>query len=370
MTSTIMRGIPQVFDIVCTYLSLIIITPTDFDMNVLQERLKEQKRMREKAAKNKTPPSQRKEQYTPVELDTGSDELKMVDSATDSESSGDGAFRHKMENERSPTSAKPHVSHSSSTSESETTPKRKPLPPPPAKKSAEPIRSKRTPIQAKEDTSEAPTPSQALVDRMNQPLPPTPNEEPQSLPSRGRFKPPISSTGVPEDTSMPQAPQATGSALINEMIAKRGKSRVDGTGGNTAKKKQPIPLPKQRPMGKKIAPDPTTSSRSKNVPPSSSLTAEQLHEPAGYANLPVHDTPYQNVGFGPDSNASPQEPDTLYENIHKSRQNVTPKCGRVDPERARAQKGTGYVNVKVNGSGAGSEYQNVNSSQRPRPQRK
>ena len=46
--------------------------------------------MREKAALKKTPPSRRKEQYTPVEIDTGVDEVKLVDSATtDSESSGE-----------------------------------------------------------------------------------------------------------------------------------------------------------------------------------------------------------------------------------------------------------------------------------------
>ena len=36
---------------------------SDFDMNALQEGLKEQKRVREKAAKNRTLSSQRKEQY-------------------------------------------------------------------------------------------------------------------------------------------------------------------------------------------------------------------------------------------------------------------------------------------------------------------
>ena len=45
---------------------------TEFDMNTQQERLKEQKRMREKAAHNKTPPFWRKERYyIPVEATQG-----------------------------------------------------------------------------------------------------------------------------------------------------------------------------------------------------------------------------------------------------------------------------------------------------------
>ena len=311
--------------------------------------------MREKAAKTKTPPSQRKEQYTPVELDTGSDELK---SATDSENSGDGAFQFKMENQQPPTTAKPYKSQSSSTSESETTPKRKPLPPTPAKKTVDPVRSKHTPIQTKKEESfSASTQSHSLVDRMNQPLPPTPTEEPQSHSNaeqgRKKFKSPTSSTGG----------KSTGSELIKEMVAKRGKGHLEGS---AAKKKQPVPVPKQRPMSKKAGPGPDPAKLSS----SSSPAPEQLHEPAGYANLPAHDTPYQNVGFGPDSTSAPQEPDALYENVHNSGPKKTPKYGRVDPEVARTQKGTGYVNVQMNGSGVGSEYQNINSSRRPRPQRK
>ena len=341
---------------VCQLLNMCYL-PADFDMNVLQERLKEQKRMREKAAKTKTPPSQRKEQYTPVELDTGSEELK---SATDSENSGDGAFQFKMESQQPSTTAKPYKSQSSSTSESETTPKRKPLPPTPAKKTVDPVRNKHTSIQTKrEESLSGSTQSHSLVDRMNQPLPPTPTEEPQSHSEQARrkFKP---STGG----------KATGSELIKEMVAKRGKGHLEGSEERAAKKKQPVPVPKQRPVSKKAGPgpDPTTSTK---LSSSSGPAPEQLHEPAGYANLPAHDTPYQNVGFGPDSTSAPQEePDALYENVHKSGPKKTPKYGRVDPEVARTQKGTGYANVQMNGSGVDSEYQNVNSSRRPRPQRK
>ena len=136
MTSTVMHGIPQVLygDYAFIKTSIMASTLTEFDMNILQERLKEQKRMREKAALNKTPPSQRKEQYTPVEVDVGADEVKLVESATaDSESSGEGKLRH---------------SPSSSTIENETTPKRKPLPP-----SHMPATPNPKPIVMREDTS-------------------------------------------------------------------------------------------------------------------------------------------------------------------------------------------------------------------------
>lgn len=319
-------------------------------MNVLQERLKEQKRMREKAAKNRTPPSQRKEQYTTVEIDAGSSEAKM-DSPTDSESSGDGASRQKL-HQLPLTSTNSNKSHSSSTSESETTPKRKPLPPTPAKKPIELPKNNLTP--EREDSSGLPTPPQSLIDRMNQPLPPTPgeNSQPQS-----RFKSPSPSpnlTTPPHDnTNVSQAPQPTGSALLKEMMAKRRQGHSDGAETRTAKKKQPVPVPKQRPPSKKTTAP--TGSGSKALP----HITEQLHEPASYANLPVHDTPYQNMGFGPDKDVPPQEPDSMYENVH---QHV--------PNKKQVQKGIGYINVKTNGSGAGassgSEYQNINVSRRPR----
>ena len=323
-----------------------IIFSTDFDMNVLQERLKEQKRMRQKAAKNRTPPSQRKGQYTPIDLDNGSDEVK-IDSATDSESSGDGASRQKLK--QLPTAPiKPLKSPSSSTSEGETTPKKKPLPPPPAKKPTEPPKSNLAP--KREDTSALPAPPpQSLIDRMNQPLPPTPGEQPLSPPTTqsGRFKPPSPSANSPAPqrghSSMSQAAQPV--ALLKEMVAKRGKASADGTDTRTAKKKQPIPVPKQRPPSKKPA-APTDSS------------SEVVHEPAGYANLPAHDAPYQNMGFGPDKDAQPQEPEAMYENIHKRAPN-------------RKQPAKKYVNSTKNMGGAdssgGSEYQNVNASRRPRP---
>ena len=135
---------------------------TEFDMNIRQEGLKEQNPMREKAALNKTPPSHRKEQYTPVEVDTGADEEKLVESATtDSESSGERKLCY---------------SPSSSTIENKTIPKRKPLSPTPAKKPSEAPNPK--PIVMREDTSRVPpTQGQSLIDRMNQPLPPTPVEE-------------------------------------------------------------------------------------------------------------------------------------------------------------------------------------------------
>ena len=324
-------------------------------MNVLQERLKEQKRMREKAAKNRTPPSQRKEQYTPVEIDAGSSEAK-TDSPTDSESSGDGVSRQKLPLPL----ANSNKSHSSSTSESETTPRRKPLPPTPAKKPSEPPKNKLTPET--QDSSGLPTPPQSLIDRMNQPLPPTPgeNSQPQS-----RFKPPSPSanltTPLHDNTSIPQAPQPTGSALLKEMMAKQRKGHSGGADTRTAKKKQPVPVPKQRPPSKKTTALTGTGSKAlPSSPAASSHIVEQLHEPASYANLPVHDTPYQNMGFGPDKDAVPQEPDAMYENV---RQRV--------PNKKQAQKGIGYINVKTNGSGAGassgSEYQNINASRRPIP---
>lgn len=365
MTNTIMHGIPQVNDlkhiVVCNHYHTIF---TDFDMNVLQERLKEQKRKREKAALNKTPPSQRKDQYTPIEIDTGSDELKKCDSTTDSESSGDGAIRRTAKKQPLPTSAKPNKSQSSSTSESETTPKRKPLPPPPAKKPIEPPTTRSKPASKREDASVASTPNQSLIDRMNQPLPPTPGEEPQSSSNNarsdgGRFK-------LPKDTA--QAPQPTGSALLKEMMAKRGKATSDGA---NPKKKQPVPVPKQRPSGKKNTPSADSSKPPPNVLPTSSLTPEQLHEPAGYANLPVHDTPYQNMGFGPDADVQPQEQDSLYENVHQRTSNTKQKTGKTDSAGAHAKKTIGYVNVRMNGSGTGSsggsEYQNINATRRPRP---
>ena len=329
----------------------------DFDMNVLQERLKEQKRMREKAAKNRTPPSQRKEQYTPVEIDAGSSAAKM-DSPTDSESSGDGASRQKL-HQLPLTSAKPYKSHSSSTSEGETTPKRKPLPPAPAKKPIEPPKCKLT--SEREDSVGLSTPPQSLIDRMNQPLPPTPgeNSQPQS-----RFKPPSPSatltTPMHDNNSTSQARQPTGSALLKEMMAKHRKDHSDGYDTRNAKKKQPVPVPKQRPIGKKTsAPTGSGGKALPNSPIVSSHTTEQLHEPASYANLPVHDTPYQNMGFGVDKAATPQEPDAMYENVHQRTSN-----------KKQAQKVVGYINVKTNGSGAGacsgSEYQNINASRRPR----
>ena len=333
-------------------------------MIVLQERLKEQKRMREKVAQGRTPPSQRKEQYTPIEIDTGSDNVRMVDSTTDSESSGDGAFHHQSQSRTKkplpPTPpVKPVHSHSSSTSEGETTPKRKQLPTPPAKKPPVAGKSKPTHTQPKrEDTSSALAPTQSLIDRMNQPLPPTPGEDTQ--PTGRRFKSPSPSS----QHSGPQAPQATGKALVKEILAKQGKGSTDVAEGKSGKKKQPIPVPKQRPPSKKSAAD--SSKPLPNVPPDA---AEQLHEPAGYANLPAHDTPYQNMGFGPDASTPPQEPDTLYENIHKPVPNKKPKGGRT--AGVQAQKGSGYVNVNKNGSGtgssAGSEYQNITASRRPRP---
>ena len=333
---------------------------TDFDMNVLQERLKEQKRMREKAALGKTPPSQRKDQYTPIEIDTGSEEPKMSASTTESEgSSGEGAFRRSVKKQLPPTPVKPKNTHSSSTSEGETTPKKKPLPPPPAKKPTEPPISKSAP--KREDTSATSTPNQSLIQRMNQPLPPTPNEEsqpsPNMQPAGRRFKP-----------TSPSTPQATGSELLKEMMAKTGKGSLDRA---NPKKKQPVPVPKQRPPSKKSTPAGDSAKPLRTVPANSSLTPEQLHEPAGYANLPVHDTPYQNMGFGPDASAQPQEsePDALYENVHKGPSNRKLKSGRTDSPGARAKKTMGYMNVKVNGSGStgGSEYQNTNASRRPRP---
>ena len=53
---------------------------TEFDMNVLQERLKEQKRRREKIALNKNRPFPRKKHvyYNVVDMDTGTDEVKLA----------------------------------------------------------------------------------------------------------------------------------------------------------------------------------------------------------------------------------------------------------------------------------------------------
>ena len=133
-----MHGIPQVLygDFAFIKTSVMASTFTEFDMNILQERLKEQKRTREKAALNKTPPSHRKEQYTPVEADTGADEVKLVESATaDSESSGERKLCY---------------SPSSSIIENASTPERKPLPPSPmpAKEAPNP-----KPTVMREDTS-------------------------------------------------------------------------------------------------------------------------------------------------------------------------------------------------------------------------
>lgn len=323
MTNIIMRGIPQVCGDL--YLTVYLISSyfTEFDMNILQERLKEQKRMREKAALNKTPPSRRKEQYTPVEIDTGADEVKLVDSAaTDSESSGEGAFRRHPQCMKPPppTSIKPRHSPSSSASENETTPKRKPLPPTPAKKQ---IETKR------EDTSKVPpTKGQSLIDRMNQPLPPTPAEES-----------PVSSSGGQNKASA--ATSTTGSALLREIKAKQGKNSSTGDREKRSKKKQPVPTPTQR----------LPSQRN------DSLATEQLHEPAGYANLPVHDTPYQNMGFGPDASVPPEEQDVLYENTSRIQK---PKSNRSSHSGAQPHKGY----LKTNGkelSNSGSEYQNINA---------
>ena len=310
---------------------------TEFDMNVLQERLKEQKRMREKAALNKTPPSRRKEQYTPVEIDTGADEGKLADSATtDSESSGEGAFRRHPQCKKPPppTSTKPRQSPSSSASENETTPKRKPLPPTPAKKPIETPKPKPIPIQVKrEDASRVPpTQGQSLIDRMNQPLPPTPAEES-----------PISSGGGRTKTSATTS--TTGSALLKEIKAKQGKNSSTGDGEKPLKKKQPIPTPTQR----------LPSQKNDSSKALAALTSEQLHEPASYANLPVHDAPYQNMGFGPDASVPPEEPDVLYENTSHMQK---PKGNRSSPSGAQPHKG--YLNAKTNGN-TGSEYQNINA---------
>ena len=295
--------------------------PIEFDMNILQERLKEQKRMREKAARNKTP--QRKDQYTPVEIDTGTDDLRMVDSATtDSESSGEGAFhRHpQCKKQLPPTSAKPRQSPSSSTSESETTPKKKPLPPPPSKKPG----AKRTPIPVtKEDVStKSPTQTQSIIDRMNQPLPPTPTEE--SLPSsRGQ--------------NVTSNPSFSTSAS--------GRYTSSGNEGRHSKKKQLVPIPAQRVSAKRHD-------------ASKTLTAHQLHEPASYANLPAQDTPYQNMTFGSDASAAPEEPveaDALYENVQKVKSSRLTSSGA----QPRIMNGSGVSN-------SGSEYQNTNASRRPR----
>ena len=334
MTNTIMHGIPQVLCADCAFISISVTSSnlTEFDMNILQERLKEQKRMREKAALNKTPPSRRKEQYTPVEIDTGTDEVKLADSATtDSESSGEGAFRrHPQCKKPPPTSMKPRQSPSSSASENETTPKRKALPPTPAKKPIEPPKPK--PTVKREDASRVPpTQAQSLVDRMNQPLPPTPAEES-----------PISSSGGRSKASA--ATSTTGSALLKEIKAKQGKNSSTGDGEKRSKKKQPIPIPTQR--------LPNDSSK-----PLAALTTEQLHEPAGYANLPVHDAPYQNMGFGPDAT---EEPDVLYENTTRIQK---PKGNRLSPSGAQPPH-KGYSNARINGkevSNTGSEYQNVNA---------
>lgn len=317
-------------------------------MNILQERLKEQKRMREKAALKKTPPSRRKEQYTPVEIDTGVDEVKLVDSATtDSESSGEGAFRRHPQctKQPPPTPLKPQHSPSSSASENETTPKRKPLPPTPAKKPIEPSK-KSIPIQVKrEDTSRVPPKQgQSLVDRMNQPLPPTPAEEPLMSSSGGQNK----------------ASATTGSALLKEIIAKQGKKSSTGDVEKRSRKKQPIPTPTQR----------LPSQRNDSSKALAAVTTEQLHEPAGYANLPVHDAPYQNMGFGPDASVPPDEPDVLYENTSRMQK---PKGNRSSPSGAQPYKG--YLDAKPNGkevSSTGSEYQNINARRpkvRESPQR-
>ena len=345
----------------CNHQHLSLSTSTDFDMNVLQERLKEQKRMREKAALNRTPPSQRKEQYTPIEIDTGTDDVRMIDSTTtDSESSsGEGAFRHQPQCKKQPppTSIKPRQSPSSSTSESETTPKRKPLPPTPAKKPIELPKPKPTPVQViikREDASTAPPiQTRSLIDRMNQPLPPTPAEESPSGGQNRVSNPSTTTSGLQcRDMSTGPSPLATGSALLKEIKAKQEKSST-GEVDKHSKKKQPIPIPMQRPPSKK-------NDSSKAL---ATLSTKQLHEPAGYANLPVHDAPYQNMGFGPDASAPTQEPDLLYENIQK------PKGSRLSPSGAQPNKG--HFNVKMNGSkttsSAGSEYQNINISRRPRP---
>ena len=321
-------------------ISVMASTLTEFDMNILQERLKEQKRMREKAALNKTPPSRRKEQYTPVEVDVGADEVKLVESATtDSESSGEGAFRHHPQCVKPPppTSRKPRHSPSSSTIENETTPKRKPIPPTPAKKPSEAPNPK--PIVTREDTSRVPpTQGQSLIDRMNQPLPPTPVDSEES---------PIPSSAGRNKTS---ATSTTGSALLKEIKAKQGKNSSTGDGEKRSKKKQPIPTPTQR----------SPSQKNEKL---AALTIEQLHEPAGYANLPVHDAPYQNMGFGPDAGVPPEEPDVLYENTSHVRKS---KSNRSVPSGTQPHKG--YLNTKTNGkelSDTGSEYQNINA-RRPR----
>lgn len=312
--------------------------------------------MREKAAQNKTPPSQRKEQYTQVEIDTGSEDTKRMDSATESESSGDGAFSHKEEVPTSSCSSQP-----STASENRSGPKRKPLPPPPAKKPRELQQGK--PQTKMEDVS---TLSGSLIDRMNQPLPPTPGAHPEPTPlsSRGCVNSSIPSSN-PQHRDTSSHPQATGKALMNEIMAKRGKGKPGGVDLKSAPKKQVVPTPKQRP-GNKQSTDGSKSSTT-SAPSNRSLPADKLHEPAGYANLPAHDTPYQNVGFGPDSSTSFEEQGALYENVHKSTKSTV-------SGNTQTPKRLGHTRVEMNGSGRGSdsgaEYQNVNASRRPSPRRK
>ena len=211
-------------------------------MNVLQEKLKQQKRVREKAAKNRTPPSQRKEQYNiPVETDAGSSEAKM-DSPTDSESSGDGASHQKLD-QLPLASAKSNKLHSSSTNYCDTIPKRKPVKKPieSPKYSSKPPRSLNQPLPSlkekiakyrKQQPIPAPKPpplNTVSADSGGKalPRPPTLDESSQPQSDSGQFKPPSPSTSLTiplhDNTSVSQAPQSTGIALLEEMMAELGR---------------------------------------------------------------------------------------------------------------------------------------------------
>jgi hypothetical protein len=161
---------------------------------------------------------------------------------------------------------------------------------------------------------------------MNQPLPPTPIEEP-SIPSGGGRNKASAATST------------TGSALLKEIKAKHSST---GDGEKRSKKKQPIPTPTQR----------SPSQKNETL---AALTPEQLHEPAGYANLPVHDAPYQNMGFGPDAGVPPEEPDVLYENTSRVQKS---KSNRSVPSGTQL-----YLNTKTNGKEGcnNAEYQNINA---------
>ena len=107
-------------------------------------------------------------------------------------------------------------------------------------------------------------------------------------------------------------------------------------------------LPRRHVIFGEKSPAPTSGKTLPNIP-TVSTNLKQLHEPVGHANLPVHDSPCQNIYLGPDKGTPPQEPAAyaVCENVHQ--------CG--------------YVNVKMSGSGAcatgGSDYQNIDASERP-----